>query len=113
MEEKNVLIQFIRRDFRKHEVITFDPALMGEDGKQGAYKHTDLMNDPEPLGVLIALGRDQIGWAYCSYKKFNKKIMLKVARDRAEKGTEIDFPKNKRAREQYDYFVERCKRYYK
>lgn len=112
---KNVLVQFVRRDFRTKEVITFDPEGIAEDGSKGVYIHKMVMNDPEPLGVLVALGPNRIGWAYCSYKKFNKKMMLKAAFARAENGSNgaVEFPKNKRAREQYEYFLDRCKRYYK
>jgi hypothetical protein len=49
--------------------------------------------DRNPVGVMVAIGPNQIGWAFCNKKdRFNKKLGVKIALNRANVGTNHQVP---------------------
>jgi len=65
-----------------------------------------------PIGCLVAKD-GWIGWSLCHRKldKWNREIAVKIARGRAEKGSDSLVPFS--IMNQFESFENRCKRYYK
>jgi len=44
----------------------------------------------KPIGVIVALDKNKIGWSLCSKKdSWSKDLGIKIAKGRAEKGKEV------------------------
>lgn len=74
-----------------------------------------------PKGVMVALDKDHIGYSLCNPKdRWNKKLGLTIAKNRAEKGIDIeDLSKKEGSRiinNLYDhlkFFKDKAQRYFK
>ena len=74
-----------------------------------------------PKGVLVALDKNHIGYSLCNPKdRWNKKLGLLIAKNRAEKGIDIENLYDKKGeriiRNLYDhlkFFKEKAQRYFK
>ena len=104
-----MLINYIRTP-RKQEA-----KIVRKDGTESAII---VEKGNKPYGVIVSIGRNQIGWAMCSPKDlYNKKLGLEIALNRAEYyGTnkeklllEAPFSIRKELLKMYD----RSKRYFK
>lgn len=66
----------------------------------------------KPIGVIIATGRDKIGYSLCNKKdKWNRETGKRIAFGRAEKGSTIWIPNS--VKHDYDKMMIRAKKYFK
>jgi len=88
-----------------------------ENGKKVLVKYVRFCD--KPIGVVVALDKDKIGWSQCCPRdKFDKKRGLEIAIGRAKKGSNV----HPAIRSSWDYDIigetikemkERAKRYFK
>jgi len=84
------------------------------DEENGIFKVVKKMKDPFVIGMFVALSREQVGFSLVNKKDiFRKKKAYEIAYGRAFKGglTIEDIPPS--VLDQYEYFMDRVRRYFK
>lgn len=87
--ENNLLISIIKND-------VFDALFKNkkdEEDHKGMLVKYVRNNKNSKIGVVVATGRDRVGWSMCHrLDKFDKAKALKIAKGRAERGSNVSLP---------------------